>query len=249
MSSLPEVPIIYQDDDLLVVDKPAGLLTHGVGRANEEVSLADCLLAHFPSLAEVGEPEILTTGVKVSKSGLVHRLDKDTSGVLLVAKNQRSFQFLKQAFIAHQVTKTYWALVHGQMKITQDHAWREIVLPIGRSRRDPRRRVASPKAKGVKRSALTRYRPIAVNDQYSLVEAEPYTGRTHQIRVHFKALNYPIVGDNLYAPEQAIPFGLNRQFLHAKKIDFPHPQGGRLQIEAPLPAELKLLLDKIGLAC
>ena len=248
--------IVYEDDDLLVVDKPAGLTVHpaaglpasakggsasGGGQAGvRRTTLAAALLAYRPELAGVGGPE---------RPGIVHRLDRDTSGLLVVAKNEAARAALARQWKEQQVEKGYLALVHGRLEPPQG----VIDAPIGR---DPRHRQRMAVVEGG-RAARTAYRvrrylpdrpgglPAgqAGRDVYSLVEVAPSTGRTHQIRVHFAALGHPLVGDRVYGRPSAV---LGRQFLHAHRLAFRHPADGRpLEFESPLPEDLRQALDRL----
>ncbi len=221
--------ITYEDDDLLVVNKPAGMVTH-VGAGVKSGTLVNALLHHIGKLSSLGGE---------LRPGIVHRLDRMTSGLVIVAKNDFSHRALVEQFKSRAVHKTYTLLVHGQM----ESGGGEIKKPIGRDRR---RRIRM-KAGGIEpREALTRYRVVRRYRYFTLVEAEPQTGRTHQLRVHFSSLGHPIVGDRLYgAPARLILRGreeetLERNFLHAWAVDFAHPRTGQpLSFEAPLPAELQ----------
>ena len=233
--------IIYQDNDIVVVNKPAGIVTH---RANlkskiskikteeKELFLTDWLAEKFPEMKKVGdEPEL--------RPGIVHRLDKETSGVLVAARNKKSFEFLKNQFQKREVVKKYLALVEGELK--NDNG--TIDLPIGRSASDFRKKLASDNAKGELREAVTEYKVLEKFPNYTLVEAYPKTGRTHQIRVHFKAIGHPIVCDSLYGGKRmTCPFGLARHFLHANFLEFVSPSGASLKLEADLPEDLAEVL-------
>ena len=240
--------IIYQDNDIVVVNKPAGIVTH---RANlksqiskikteeKELFLTDWLEEKFPEMKKVGdEPEL--------RPGIVHRLDKDTSGVLVAARNQKSFEFLKNQFQKREVVKKYLALVEGELKNnlpTGQASNGVIALPIGRSASDFRKKMASDSAKGELREAVTEYKVLEKFPKHTLVEAYPKTGRTHQIRVHFKAVGHPIVCDSLYGGKRmTCPFGLARHFLHANFLEFVSPSGARLKLEADLPEDLTEVL-------
>jgi 23S rRNA pseudouridine1911/1915/1917 synthase len=225
--------IVYEDDDLLVVDKPAGMTVHpaaGVRRG----TLAAALLAYRPELAGVGGPE---------RPGIVHRLDRDTSGLLVVAKNEGARTALARQWKTREVEKGYVALVHGRL----DPPEGVIDAPIGRDTRH-RQRMAIVEGG---RAARTTYRVRQVlapgpqgADRYSLVDIRPLTGRTHQIRVHFAALGHPVVGDRVYGRASAI---LKRQFLHACRLSFHHPVDGRpLEFESPLPEDLRQALTRLA---
>jgi 23S rRNA pseudouridine1911/1915/1917 synthase len=217
-----ELPILYEDEQIVAINKPAGLITHSDGRT-EEPTAEDWFNEKYPN----------------SGGGYVHRLDRDTSGVLLFAKNQTAYEFLRRAFHDREVQKTYLAIVHGTPKAKKGM----IDFDIGRSRSDFRLRSAQPKAKGRLRGALTRYEVVDTTEEngksYSLLVVKPETGRTHQIRVHLKAVHHPIVGDKLYAPNQVEALGLERLALHAYELDLPLPEGRRVVVRAPLTEELR----------
>lgn len=212
------LPILYEDTDVVAVHKPVGLITHSDGRTKEET-------AEEWFKEKYGEGE----GI-----GYVHRLDRDTSGVLVFAKNAAAYEFLRKAFHDHDVKKTYLAFVYGIPKEKKG----TIDFDIGRSRKDFRLRSAQPKAKGRLRDAHTNYEVLAETEGYALMQMSPETGRTHQIRVHLKAIHHPIVGDPLYAPNHPVALGIQRLGLHAYQIDIPLPNGTRMLIEAPLPKDL-----------
>jgi len=226
-----EIPIIYEDEHMLAVNKPAGLLVHSSGREGQE-TLVDWLVAQYPSIKTVGEDLKISSGKTIFKSGIVHRLDKDTSGVLLAAKTQDAFLFLKKQFQERSLKKTYRAIVYGAVKEKEG----SIDLPIGRSISDWRKRIAGTgRMVGNTRSAVTRYKVLDANESYSYLEAYPETGRTHQIRVHLKALGHPIVCDHLYAPKRECPITLGRLALHAFAVELRGLKVGALRIEASLP--------------
>lgn len=240
-----EPKIIFEDENVLVLDKPAGLSVHGDG-FKKEITLADWLVGRWPSIVSVGEPAI-KNGQEILRPGIVHRLDKETSGVMVVAKNETSFKYLKDQFKNRQVQKTYRALVSGVF--SKPEVEKIVSLPIGRSDRDPRKRVASLKASGKLRLAETRFKVLATSSEgYTYVEAYPKTGRTHQIRVHLKAIQHPIVGDKLYAGNLTNLPDLNRQALHAYKLILSLPGGAKKEFTAPLPADMALALDKLKLS-
>ncbi|MEK7144455.1 MAG: RluA family pseudouridine synthase [Patescibacteria group bacterium] len=212
-----ELPILYEDADVVAVAKPAGLVTHSDGRTKEETA-EEWFEKKYPR----------------SGGGYVHRLDRDTSGALVFAKNTAAYEFLRKAFHDREVKKTYLAFVYGMPKQKKG----VINFDIGRSRSDFRLRSAQPKAKGRLRDALTNYEVIGETEGYSLMKMTPETGRTHQIRVHLKAIHHPIVCDPLYAPNREPALGITRLGLHAAELDLPLPSGGRATITAPLPADL-----------
>ncbi len=219
-----ELPILYEDADLVAVDKPSGLMTHADGRTAVETA-EDWFMEKYPEV-ELERP-------------YAHRLDRETSGVLVFAKNQNAYASLRAAFTNHEARKTYLALVYGAPKEREGL----IDFDIGRSRKDFRLRSAQPKAKGRLRDARTRYKVLGETGQgsekFSLLEVRPETGRTHQIRVHLKAIHHPVVCDPLYAPNHAPALGAMRLALHAYKLDLPLPSGGRVEIVAPVPVDLR----------
>jgi 23S rRNA pseudouridine1911/1915/1917 synthase len=228
---MEEVKIIYEDKDVLAINKPAGLLVHGPN------SLVDWLLKKYPEIKDVGEDS--------TRPGIVHRLDKDTSGVLLVAKNQKAFEYLKEQFQNRKIKKKYIALVEGNIKDSNGI----IDLPIGKNKKDFRKKTAGGKMVGISREAVTEYKVIKRFDKFTLIEVYPKTGRTHQIRVHFKAINHPVAGDKLYGRQN----NLNRQFLHASSLEFNLPagkaglpNGARIKFEADLPEDLRNFLNMLN---
>ncbi len=230
--------IVYEDADLLVVNKPAGMVVH-IGAGVKSGTLVNALLHHL------GTAERLSSAGGELRPGIVHRLDRMTSGLVLVAKNDAAHRALAAQFKSRDVHKTYLALVHGSMRSASG----EIARAVGR---DPRRRVRM-KAGGLRpREAVTAYRVLRRFARYTLVEAHPRTGRTHQLRVHFASLGHPIVGDTLYGAPARIRVSsgteetLARNFLHAAAIEFRHPKSGEvMRFQAPLPPELEDFLKTI----
>jgi 23S rRNA pseudouridine1911/1915/1917 synthase len=228
--------IVYEDDDLVVVNKPAGMVVH-VGAGVKSGTLVNALLHHIGKLSSAGGE---------LRPGIVHRLDRMTSGLVIVAKNDAAHRALAAQFKARGVHKTYTVLVHG--RVAQEQG--EIREPIGR---DPIRRTRM-KAGGLHpRDAVTFYRVVRRFQRFTLLEAEPRTGRTHQIRVHFSSIGHPIVGDTLYGAPSKLPLErrevptLPRTFLHATSLEFRHPRTGEvLSLKADLPPDLKLFLEEIG---
>src|SRR3989344_5753336 len=227
-----DLSILYEDSDVVAVNKPAGLITHSDGRTKEETA-EDWFKEKYPEGAALPAS---------GPTGYVHRLDRDTSGVLVFAKNAAAYEFLRKVFHDRKVQKTYLAFVHGVPKEKKG----VIDFDIGRSRKDFRLRSAQPKAKGRLREALTRYEVVAESadegnretGSYALLKLHPETGRTHQIRVHLKAIHHSIIGDTLYAPNHPLALGITRLGLHAYQIDLPLPTGGHILITAPLPDDL-----------
>lgn len=230
-----ELPILYEDADMVAVDKPAGIMAHPDGHSTDE-TVSDWFAKKYPESKHVGEPLTLPNGTVIERPGIVHRLDRDTSGIMVLTKTPDAHAFLKQAFQEREVHKTYIAFVYGVFKNDQRGT---ITFPIGRSRKDFRLRSAQRLAKGRMREAVTRYEVICEHNNHSLLKVEPETGRTHQIRVHMKAIHHPVVCDSLYAPNHPCDLGFNRLGLHAYQLDLPKPRGERLLITSPLPPELE----------
>ncbi|HEU4760366.1 MAG TPA: RluA family pseudouridine synthase [Dehalococcoidia bacterium] len=219
------VTVIYQDNDVLVVDKPAGLTVHPAP-GHPSGTLVNALLALVPELRGVAD---------TLRPGIVHRLDRDTSGLLVVAKNERAHRSLTRQLKGREVHKTYLALVHGAPRPSEG----VIEAPIGRHPRNRKKMAIVPGG----REAETRYRTRAVLDGYALLEIEPITGRTHQIRVHLAALGHPVVGDATYGRRSTL---VPRQFLHAWRLAFALPSSGRLvEFESPLPPDLREALGEL----
>ena len=209
-TEIPDIEIIYEDDNVIVLNKPAGVLSQNA-ESSKSPSISDFLVKHYPEIKNVGEDEM--------KFGVVHRLDKDTSGVIITAKNNQAFEFLKDQFKNRKTRKIYTALIYGNIKPKED----EINLKIGRSKTNPNMQTAidTKKKKNIKaREAQTIYKTIEKFKDYSLLEVSLKTGRMHQIRVHLKAIGYPIVGDQKYffKKYKNKDLKLNRQFLHAKEL-------------------------------
>jgi len=243
-----EPQIIYEDKDVLVINKPAGLSVHGDG-INKEETLVDWLIKKYPEIEKVGEGMLDQKGEEIKKPGIVHRLDKDTSGVMIIAKTQRAFFFLKEQFQNHKANKVYRAILDGALKMERGEE-RVINQPIGRSKNDPRRRVASAKAAGPLREAVTTFRLIEnICDQYAYVEAEPKTGRTHQLRVHFKAYGHPLIGDSLYNPKVKTSNLIGHQALHAYQLTVTLLTSELKTFTAPLPEDFTQALEKAKLSC
>ncbi len=235
LEPLPEaipLSVVYEDGDLLVVDKPAGMTVHPApGHAHH--TLVNAVLARCPELAREQGTE---------RPGIVHRLDKDTSGLLVVAKSERVRAELARQFKGRSVVKGYLVLVHGRLEPAES----SIEAPIGRDRRD-RKRMAVVEGG---REARTAYRVMRYYDGYSLVKVTPFTGRMHQIRVHLAAVGHPVVGDATYGRKarrgRRVRPLVKRQFLHAYRLGFHHPADGRyLEFKSPLPADLTVALREL----
>lgn len=228
---------IYEDENLVAINKPAGLVVHPDGRSTGE-TLVDWILKEYPDIKNIGEPLVLSNGKTIFRPGIVHRLDKDTSGILVIAKTNETFAFLKKQFQSREIKKTYRAIVYGSMKKDEG----VIEKPIGKSRSDFRKWSAEYGARGVLREAVTEYKVLALSTEYTYIEAYPKTGRTHQIRVHLKAIGHPVLCDPLYAKGKPCPPELGRLALHARAIEFVALNGARLKLEAPLPDDFLSML-------
>ncbi|MDD5068108.1 MAG: RluA family pseudouridine synthase [Candidatus Pacebacteria bacterium] len=229
---MKKIPIIFEDKDVLVLNKPSGLVVHADGKT-KEATVADWVLKNYPKMKEVGEPTVLANGDKILRPGIVHRIDRETSGILLLAKNQKAFEYLKKQFQDRTIEKTYLAFVSGELKNKKG----VIDKPIGRSSTDFRRWTSGKGARGTLRDAVTAYTTLETGKGYSYVEVKPKTGRTHQIRVHFKFVQHPILGDALYAPKLGYALGFSRLALHAYQIKFTLPSGKEMSLEAPIPKD------------
>jgi 23S rRNA pseudouridine1911/1915/1917 synthase len=224
IEALPEtIPfeVLFEDDDLLVLNKPAGLVVHP-GAGNEQGTLVNALLAHCKNLSGIGGHE---------RPGIVHRLDKETSGALVIAKNDATHRDLSSQFAARTMTKIYLALVAGTLRKTSGVIDKAIARhPVHRQRMSIARRQG--------RSAKTEYRVLKSRDNVSLVECILHSGRTHQIRVHLHHLGHPVLGDKLYGGKRAGDFP--RQMLHAWKLGFRHPRtGDAVLFTATIPADFE----------
>ena len=237
---LPEaipLDIVYEDEVLLVVNKPAGMVVHPAP-GHPGGTLVNAVLAYCPELAASED----------DRPGIVHRLDRDTSGLILVAKSDKARRALQRQFKERQVYKAYLALLAGHLQ----PAWGRVEAPVGR---DPHHRQRMAVLSGG-REAATEYHVLEqfahkvgpAAGEYTLVKAEPVTGRTHQIRVHFASIGHPVVGDEVYG-KRKITLPLARQFLHARRLRIKHPlTGQRLELEAPLPEELAAVLVLLRLS-
>ena len=238
--------VLYEDEDVLVINKPAGIIVHSDGRTVEP-SVADWILEKYPELVSVGEPWVSPQGEIIPRPGIVHRLDRTTSGVMVVAKTQDAFLFLKEQFQNRTVTKQYDALVYGHPK--EDKG--TIEAEIGRTKKKPRKWSAQFGKSGNLRAAVTdwkvvhRYIDKESGEEMTHIEASPKTGRTHQIRVHLKAIHHPIVCDHIYAEKRPCLVGLERPALHARSISFILPNDEKKTFEAQLPDDLKAAFSRL----
>jgi 23S rRNA pseudouridine1911/1915/1917 synthase len=238
--SIP-LDILYEDEDVLAVNKPAGMTVHaGAGIAGG--TLVNALLGRGQALSQSGD---------ALRPGIVHRLDKDTSGIILVAKNDAAHAKLGEAFRQRAVKKTYIALVQGLLKEERGR----IDLAIARDRKRRVRMTARRTAAGAARAARTDWQVLARVDTTTLVEVQLHTGRTHQVRVHFSTLHHPVVGDVLYGAAPQLRVGkitlppLGRHFLHAAQLGFSQPwTGAWIELRAPLPANLRAFLHQLAVA-
>lgn len=218
----PALPVVYESKDLLVIDKPANLLSHSVSEAKLEPSVAAF------AASKVKDSDRL-------RPGLVHRLDKDTSGLMLIAKNPKSKEYLKSLFRKGAVDKTYLALIKGHIEPAQAL----VKLPLLSVKGTMKRRVGRGG-----QPAVSKYRVIQYLPGFTLVEAKPETGRTHQLRAHFAYLKHPVAGDTLYGSANR-PLGLKRQFLHAARLGFIAPGGQKLLLKSELPEDLAGFLEHL----
>lgn len=239
-----QVKVIYEHTDFLIIDKPAGLLVHKTNNPNS-YSLVDILIIQYPEIKEAIDSNQNTEANLQARYGVVHRIDKDTSGLIIIARNQKSLLELKKLFKDRQVYKEYTCLVRGNLKADYGN----IIYPIIRSKLDHTKRVAviSDKQSGIKqRTAHSEYWVIERYKDSTLVKVVIHTGRTHQIRVHLQAIGHPIIGDKLYGGklERQDNNSLHRQFLHASKLKFEY-LGREYEFQSDLPAELKTYLEQI----
>src|ERR1035437_3626521 len=230
------IELLLVDDDFVIVNKPAGMVVHA-GAGHARGTLVNALLHRLGKLSGAGG---------ALRPGIVHRLDKETSGAMVVARNDKAHEHLAEQFRSRNVRKIYLALVHGKMP--RDSG--TITLPISR---DPRRRTRMTARGNKGRHARTDWRVIARLDRCTLIEAVLHTGRTHQIRAHFAAIGHPIVGDTLYGAPRGLRAGprtlplLERNFLHAARIGFSHPSSGAwVEVRAPLPKDLRVYFEQFA---
>ncbi len=228
--AFPLLDVVYEDDDLLVINKPAGLLVHEAFRDEHRTTVVDGLLERYPEIADVGDDP--------TRPGIVHRLDKDVSGLMVIAKTPEAFEALKKQFQNRTIKKEYLALVYGMLPKETD----TITLKIHRSKNKGRMVARTESQEG--KDAITLYDVLKRFSTATYVQVKILTGRTHQIRVHFQALGYPIVGDRLYKVKRMkfreIP--LSRLFLHSHKLTLRLMDGHEKNFTAPLPENLQTLL-------
>ena len=222
--------IIYEDNELLVVDKPAGMVVHPAS-GHRSGTLVNAVLAHDPKMVGVGGER---------RPGVVHRLDKDTSGLIVIAKTDRAHRFLQAQFKERSVKKIYLALVYGVPPSPKGR----VETSIGRDKKFRKRMAVYHEKSNRARFAITRYSTLECFQEFTLLEIKPITGRTHQIRVHMSYLGCPIVGDSLYGGRRTVKesYGLERQFLHASRLNIALPNGTNMEFTSPLPIDLESVL-------
>jgi len=229
--------IVLEEPDFVIINKPIGILVHGsVHHPSDEITMVDLLRKKYPEIDTVGdEPKF--------RPGIVHRLDRDTSGVLVVARTQKFFSYMKDLLQNRIAKKTYIALVHGKF----DRVTGVIDMPIGLKPGTTKRSTRARNMKMVK-PAITEYKVVEQfeyeEEKFSLVELFPKTGRTHQLRVHLASVNHAVVGDQMYGRKDN-PWNFSRQFLHADSIEFELPSGKRIRASADLPDDLAKILKEL----
>ena len=239
--------ILFESDEVFVINKPYGLIVHGDGK-DTGTTVVDWFLEQVPNAKGIGEEATDKQGNLIDRSGIVHRLDRETSGVMILAKTQEAFEHLKQQFHDRLVKKEYRAFVYGRL----NDRWGTINRAIGRSAKDSRRRSAERGAKGVLRTAITDFERIGVGEHneepFSYVKLFPKTGRTHQLRAHLRAIDRPIVGDTLYADyktDRSNHLDCNRLMLHAHILEIELLGGNVERFIAPVPQSFEDAADRI----
>lgn len=234
------ISILYETKDVVVINKPAGLVVHGDGK-HTEPTVVDWVEQEYPHTKDVGEKMIIEhegKSIEIPRSGIVHRIDRDTSGCLVIAKNQSSFEDLKRQFQDHTIKKKYVAIVFGYIR--EDRGI--IDKPIGRSGSDIRAWAVGNKARGVLRNAVTRYvvkkRFEYEGQKFTVVDLYPQTGRTHQLRVHMAHLGHSLVADPIYSEGKSGTLTIARTALHAERISFQSIDGQEIEVTAPIPKDL-----------
>lgn len=231
VNPLINLKIVYQNKNVLVIDKPAGLTIHPI-KSEQNDTLVNGLIASYPEIKKVGDDAL--------RPGIVHRLDKDTSGLMVVAKNNTAFEYLKKQFAEQKVVKKYLALVTGKVKDKKGIITKAISL----SKKDHKKRSALLDDKAKK--AWTEYRVLKSFKDYTLLEVKPKTGRTHQIRVHLASIGHPLAGDKQYKfKRQPRPANLKRQFLHAAYLKFQLPDGKVKEFKSELPSDLEEVIGTV----
>lgn len=238
--------VLFETEELLVINKPLGIMVHSDGKTKKP-TLTDWILEHYPTIQGVGEPMIINTEA-IDRPGIVHRLDEDTTGALIIAKTQKSFLALKTQFQDRSIKKEYHSFVWGHLKEPAGI----IDVPIGRNKNDFRKWHAGRGARGEMRDAVTHWQVKSMfidenDDRFSFIQLFPLTGRTHQLRVHLQYLQRPIVADPLYGENKPPRLGFNRVALHAAKVTFNDLQGITHTIIAPYPEDFAAAIAKYSL--
>lgn len=232
LNVLPEdipIDIVYEDEDVLVVNKPKGMVVHPAA-GNYTGTLVNAILYHCKTLSSING---------VIRPGIVHRIDKDTSGLLMIAKNDTAHRSLAEQLSAHSITRAYRAIVYNNFQSDEG----TVDAPIGR---DPKNRLKMAVTPINGKGAVTHYRVLQRFGSFTYIEARLETGRTHQIRVHMAHINHPLLGDAVYGPKKKA-LGVETQMLHAKLLGFRHPRTGKyMEFDSPLPQEFAAVIKKLG---
>jgi len=232
-----EPEIIYEDKNLLAINKPAHLIVHPTEKNIKEPAVAGWLIKKYPALKNVGEDPL--------RPGIIHRLDKETSGVMVIAKNQETFDYLKKLFASRKIRKKYLALVRGSVK--KEKGKIDFSLTYSKKSSFKRKIVDKEDITKKAKTALTEYKVLKKYNGYTLLEVLPLTGRTHQVRTHLAAIGFPVAGDKIYGRQRKEDLRkFPRLFLHSREISFFAPTGEFLTIEAALSDDLKDILDRFS---
>ncbi|KKS25416.1 MAG: hypothetical protein A2736_01045 [Candidatus Yanofskybacteria bacterium RIFCSPHIGHO2_01_FULL_41_27] len=232
-----EIVIVYEDQNLIVINKPSGLIVHPANPNDKSDSVVSWLMEKYPEISDVGE----SASWRTLRPGIVHRLDKETSGLMLIAKNNDAFFYLKNLFQEHKIKKHYLALVYGRPKEPRGI----IDAPLGKIGAKQTIQIIGTRILK-ERNAITEYKTLQNFKEFTLLEVMPKTGRTHQIRVHLKSIGTPIAGDKLYSPKKKISHSEPpRLFLHAYKLELLTPDQKSLILEADLPEDLQKFVSEL----
>ncbi len=238
MNQIEKIEIVFENNDILAVNKPAGVLVHSVKKGGGEKTLIDWLISKYPEIKKVGEDKM--------RPGIVHRLDRETSGIMIIAKNNETFFYLKNIFQERKIKKCYFALVFGILKNRSGI----IDEPIGIIKSSIKRSVKVKDMRNLK-TAITEYEvgetfELKGGEKFSLLKVFPKTGRTNQIRVHLNNLGHSIIGDKIYTSKKLkFPFETKRMFLHSFYLEFSLKNGTILRVEVGTPKEFKDILEKL----
>ncbi len=250
------IDILFENKHVLIINKPAGLVVHPDGKTTEP-TVVDWVLERYPEINGVGEDmefDFKGETICIKRPGIVHRIDRDTSGCLVIAKTEDSFQHIKQLFKDRKISKTYQALVYGAIPKDQGI----IDAPIGKSRKEFRLMQAGPDARGLLRDAYTEYKVLQrfedIHDidkqkqtaKYTLVSLSPKTGRTHQLRVHMKYIHHPIVSDSLYKGKRKNVLGMERTALHAMSISFVDLDNMEINVVCDIPQDMQHSIQRLS---